>query len=192
MLKITNFRSLLGIFVIFLGVLILIYSYFSYSLLLVSENRRLDLFFDKEFKLNTSQSVLKSDYVAVLEIPKISLKKGLSSPYSELNTVGKNIAILEPVEMPDKENSTFILASHSGTSNVSYFNDLYKLGINDLVYVYYDGKKYTYVIVNKYETDKNGLLDVRRKSSGKIIVLTTCNIYKKSKQLVFIGNIVND
>lgn len=192
MLKVLNFRKLLGIFIIFLGVLILIYSYFSYDLLRVNENRKLDLFFNKEFKLNVSQSVLKNDYIAVLEIPKIKLKKGLNSPYSKLNTVSKNIEILEPIEMPDMENSTFILASHSGTSSVSYFNDLYKLEINDLVYVYYKEQKYIYKIVNKYETNKNGFLDVRRNSNGKIIVLTTCNIYKKSKQLVVIGNIVGN
>ena len=108
---------------------------------------------DKVSLLDKNKS---NSYIAVLEIPKIGLRKGLFFPNSKNNNVSKNIAILKPIQMPSEKNSTFILASHSGTSDVSYFNDLYKLRYKDKVYVYYNNVKYKYMINDYYEEKKTG------------------------------------
>ena len=57
----------------------------------------------------------KEEYVAVIEILKINLKKGLYSKDSKKNNVN-NIEILKESDMPDIKNGNFILAGHSGTS----------------------------------------------------------------------------
>ena len=133
-----------------------------------------------------------NNYIAVLEIPKIGLRKGLFFPNSKNNNVSKNIAILKPIQMPSEKNSTFILASHSGTSDVSYFNDLYKLRYKDKVYVYYNNVKYKYMINDYYEEKKTGSIIIKSNSNIKTIVLTTCKPISFNKQLVYIGYLYDE
>ena len=127
-----------------------------------------------------------SNYIAVLEIPKIWLRKGLFSSDSINNNVNRNITILNS-QMPNEEHSTFILASHSGTSSVSFFNRLNKLRYGDKVYVYYKGIKYKYMIYDYYEEKKKGSIFIKGDSDKKAIVLTTCKPFSFNKQLVYIG-----
>lgn len=132
-----------------------------------------------------------NNYIAVLEIPKIGLRKGLFPPDSNNNDVNKNITILSS-QMPNEEHSTFILASHSGTSDVSYFNDLYKLRYKDKVYVYYNNVKYKYMINDYYEEKKTGSIIIKNNSNIKTIVLTTCKPISFNKQLVYIGYLYDE
>lgn len=127
-----------------------------------------------------------SNYIAVLEIPKIELRKGLFSPDSINNNVNRNITILNS-QMPNEEHSTFILASHSGTSNVSFFNKLNKLRYGDKVYVYYKGINYKYMIYDYYEEKKTGSIFIKGNGDKKTIVLTTCKPFSFNIQLVYIG-----
>ena len=76
---------------------------------------------DKREHVNT-----KLDYIAVLEIPEISLKKGLVSIESKYNDINYNIETLEGSVYPDKVGDLY-LAAHSGTSGISFFKNLYKL-----------------------------------------------------------------
>ena len=131
-----------------------------------------------------------SNYIAVLEIPKIGLRKGLFSSDSINNNVNRNITILNS-QMPNEEHSTFILASHSGTSSVSFFNRLNKLRYGDKVYVYYKGIKYKYMIFDYYEEKKTGSIFIKGNSDKKAIVLTTCKPFGFNKQLVYIGYLYN-
>ena len=62
----------------------------------------------------------KYDYVAILEIPDINIKKGLLSIDNKYNDIAYNIAIMETSQMPDIKNSNLILASHNGNSPVSF------------------------------------------------------------------------
>lgn len=144
---------------------------------------------DKVSLLDKNKS---NSYIAVLEIPKIGLRKGLFFPNSKNNNVSKNIAILKPIQMPSEKNSTFILASHSGTSDVSYFNDLYKLRYKDKVYVYYNNVKYKYMINDYYEEKKTGSIIIKSNSNIKTIVLTTCKPISFNKQLVYIGYLYDE
>ena len=68
-------------------------------------------------------SKFRRKYIGVLEIPSIDLKQGLVDPYSKNNTVSKNIEIIKPYHMPDEYGKIMILASHSGSSKVAFFDN---------------------------------------------------------------------
>ena len=65
-------------------------------------------------------------YLAVLKIPKLNLERGFYDKTSSLNNVDYNILFHSNSDYPDKLNGNVILASHSGTSSISYFKNLYK------------------------------------------------------------------
>lgn len=189
-------RLVNGKFFIILG-FILVFGYLVY---------RLSINLNEQIKINkvinnidTDSHVLNEEstkkkiylnYVAVLEIPKINLKKGLYNYNSIYNDVDKNIEILNNSKMPNKENSILILASHSGNSNVSYFKNLDKLLNGDSVIVYYNNVKYYYRIIDIYLEKKNGYISMPYFNDGKYIILTTCK--DSLNQLVYIGKLIKE
>ena len=182
-------------FIIFGFILIFIYLVFSLNDKLV-EKRNIDNFiynFDFVPSEIDTDIIIKnsnSNYIAVLEIPKLNLKKGLYSYESSYNNIDENITILEPFSVPSEDNSVFILASHSGDSRVSYFRNLDKLLIGDSVIVYYDDVKYYYRIIDFYLEKKNGFISMPSFNDGKYIILTTCK--DSLNQLVYIGKLVKE
>ncbi len=126
------------------------------------------------------------EYFMALEIPSINLKRGIYEKGSYLNNVNLNILLLNESDTPDIENGTVILASHAGNMDSSYFRNLYKLYNGAKVYLYYEGVKYEYEIVNNYEVNKTGKVKIKRESIGNYIALITC-ISHSNKQIVFIG-----
>lgn len=144
---------------------------------------------DEEDKKTSSSPTY--NYIAVLEIPSIKLKRGLVDYKSKYNNVKYNIQIIEHSQMPDIENSNLILAGHNGTSNVSFFNDLDKLKEDSLVYVYYNNIKYIYKINNNYEVKKDGKVEIIRNRNKTTITLITCKKDSEDKQLVYIGYLVD-
>lgn len=144
---------------------------------------------DEEDKKTSSSPTY--NYIAVLEIPSIKLKRGLVDYKSKYNNVKYNIQIIEHSQMPDIENSNLILAGHNGTSNVSFFYDLDKLKEDSLVYVYYNNIKYIYKINNNYEVKKDGKVEIIRNRNKTTITLITCKKDSKDKQLVYIGYLVD-
>ncbi len=133
----------------------------------------------------------KEDYIAVIEIPKINLKKGIYAKDSYRNNVNKNIELLKESDMPDKINGNFILAGHSGTSKVSYFKNLHKLETNDKVYVYYNGGRYIYKLVNTYDIEKTGTANISRNGQKTTLTLITCR-HNTNKQTIFIFELMED
>lgn len=129
----------------------------------------------------------KISYAGVLEIPSIHLKRGFVSKGSSQNKVSRNITILKESSMPDAENGNFILAAHSGTAAISYFKNLEKVKIGDLVYVTYRDKKYTYQIDHQYRVPKTGELNIYRDRSKRTITLITCASDNDIEQVVMIG-----
>lgn len=118
-----------------------------------------------------------------LIIEKINLKQPFYDINNENNTIEKNIEVLKESIMPDKENSIVIIAAHSGEGNIAYFNDLIDLNINDELILYYKNKYYKYNIIEIYEENKYGYIDVD-KSINDQLILTTCHPKKSNKQLV--------
>lgn len=129
-------------------------------------------------------------YIGVLEIKKINLTRGFYSKNSRLNNVNKNIQILSSSDMPDIENGNVIIASHSGNSSISFFRNLPKLIVDDNAIIYYQGKTYTYKLVNNYEIEKNGTANIRRNINKNSLTLITCK-HNSNKQLVYIFELEN-
>lgn len=143
----------------------------------------------EEVKENIVQK--EEDFIAVIEIPKIDLRKGIYSKESSNNNVNKNIEILKESDMPDKNNGNFILAGHSGNSRIAYFKNLPKLENNDIAYVYYNGGRYVYKLVNSYEIEKTGEATINRNGQKSTLTLITCK-HNTNKQIIFIFELMKD
>ena len=139
----------------------------------------------------SEEKVSIPNYIAVLEIPKIGLRKGLFDKNSSNNNVDKNIQILKESNMPDEINGNFILAGHSGDGRIAYFKNLNKLEIGDIAYVYYNGGRYCYKLVNFYEIDKTGKANIIRNLNKTTMTLVTCK-HNTEKQIIFIFEIMED
>lgn len=142
---------------------------------------------EQEEKKETTTPTI--NYIAVIEIPKIGLEKGLASKGSYWNNVNRNIEILSESDMPDVENGNVILAGHSGNSSVSYFRKLNKLQNDDIVSIVYNGKEYKYKMVNSYEIEKNGYAHIVRNAEKSTLTLITCK-HNTDKQIVVICELV--
>lgn len=191
---------IIGLLIVISCVSILCFNIIKRQNLVFKEKEAIEIFFEKqiandnEFNTNTNDyenTVSNFDYIAVLEIPKINLKRGLVDIDSIYNSVDYNIQILKESTMPNIDNSNLILASHSGNSNVSFFKDLEKLEILDNVYLYYNNEIYQYEIIDKYEVEKTGSLKITKNINLKTITLITC-IDNTNKQLVFIGKLIGN
>ena len=69
-------------------------------------------------------------YKAILEIPKISLKRGIVDATRNFNSINYAISADLKSNYPD-EMGNFILYAHSGNSGVGFFRNLDQLNLND-------------------------------------------------------------
>lgn len=142
----------------------------------------------------TTQAVLEPEYRKynmVVEVASVGIKKGiypLSSPY---NNIKYNVQLMETSTMPDCKNGNVILAAHNGNSSVSYFDNLKKSKLGDVVNLYYNGVEYIYNLVNIYEVPKNGTVEIKRDHTKSCVTLITCKSKDKTKQVVYIGELQN-
>ena len=139
---------------------------------------------------NTTKENYNITYTAILEIPKISLKRGVVDSTKNFKSINYAISVDNSSQYPN-ENGNFILYSHSGNSNIAFFNRLNNLELNDDIYVYYNGIKYRYSIRNKYDIEKTGKAKVISRKDDKYITLITCNQDRKGYQVVVEGKIVD-
>ena len=121
----------------------------------------------------------------ILEIPKINLYQEFYPNDKEKNNVDKGIQVIETSKMPNQK-SNLILASHSGSSKIAYFKNLDKLNINDIAFIYYQNKKYKYIITNIYDVEKTGYVDIKRNKNKQTLTLITCK-KNTNKQTIYIG-----
>lgn len=133
----------------------------------------------------------ESMYIGYLSIPEIYLKKGFTKKDSKYNTISKNIQILSASDYPDKENGNVIFAAHSGNSSVSYFNKLYLLNKDSLIYITYNNVNYTYKITDIYTVEKNGTVEVKSNKDKSNITLITCTKNDNTTQTIYIGELIN-
>ena len=125
-------------------------------------------------------------YLAVLKIPKVNLERGFYDKGSSLNNVDYNILFHSNSDYPDKLNGNVILASHSGTSSISYFKNLYKLELGDEASINYKNTTYTYKVVNIYKEEKDGTIAIYRNKEKSTLTLITCTKNDNTKQTVYI------
>lgn len=137
----------------------------------------------------TDQGPVTNEYIGYLNIPKINLTKGFLDKRSTENDVEKNILVVEGSSYPDVEKGNLILAGHSGTGWKAFFNDLYKLEKNDVAYVTYENKKYTYKIVNIYTQPKVGTIAIYRNYDKTTLTLVTCTNDDSTTQTIYIAEL---
>ena len=128
---------------------------------------------------------LYDKYIAVLEIPKIGLKRGLYDKSSSLNNVDYELAFLHDTEYPNG-NSNTVIVGHSGNSKYAYFNDLDKLDYHDTIYFYYNKTKYEFEVVRIYLVLKTGAAEIIKDEDKMSLTLITC--YQDDYQLVIVAN----
>ena len=194
----------IGLFLFMCGLFMFIYHHDNTKLLEDKDNAKIETFFKEKIvdnnventeenspKKTTTSNKVDYNYIGVLEIPSISLKRGLVSPDSRYNNVNYNIQIIEHSTMPDVINGNLILASHNGASYISFFKNLHKLNINDMVYIYYQGYKYEYTLDNIYDTQKDGKVEIFRDPKKTALTLITCKKNTKDTQVVYVGYLTN-
>lgn len=149
---------------------------FKYSDKLVNE-KKLKRYFSGA-KYNYS-----NEYIAVLKIPKINFMRGLYDINSPLNDVDKNIAFINNINL--SSNSNTVIIGHSGDSEISYFKDLHKLQIGDLIYFYYNNCEYIFEVGDIYKVLKTGDVSIKRLKNKLALTLITC--YLENEQLVIVA-----
>lgn len=138
---------------------------------------------------NKDENKISFEYIGLIEIPKINLKKGFLDPSSSYNKVDYNVTVINTSLFPDVDLGNFILAAHSGNAYNSYFGKLYKLKKGDVAYIYYKGIKYEYKIVNIYEVQKTGEVNIYRNFDATTLTLITCTLNSNTKQTVYIAEL---
>ena len=144
---------------------------------------------EEEIKEQPKQEEKKTsnyNYIGVLEIPKINIKRGFLNIKDKGNNVNKNLQVIKGSDMPNVKNGNLIIAAHSGNSYISYFKNLHKLSNDDVAYVYFNNIKYTYKVAGKYDAEKNGKVTIHRDNKKNTLTLITCSQTDKTKQIVFI------
>ena len=134
---------------------------------------------EEEIKEQPKQEEKKTsnyNYIGVLEIPKINIKRGFLNIKDKGNNVNKNLQVIKGSDMPNVKNGNLIIAAHSGN----------KLSNEDVAYVYFNNIKYTYKVVGKYDAEKSGKVTIHRDNKKNTLTLITCSQTDKTKQIVYI------
>lgn len=192
-----SFITCVGIILIFVGASILIYDYYSNKNKDKMNDDLIEVFFDTENDDKNEEIAVDNEeteqpnvgnvninYFAVLEIPKINLKRGLVDKASSNNNVDRNIYIVNETTLPDEQDiSHIILASHSGNAYISFFRNLNKVNVDDRIYFYYKDTKYIYKVSKKYEIEKTGKMQLKLSNTSDM-TLITC-VHGTNRQLIF-------
>lgn len=193
---------IIGSLFILLGITLISLKIYSNYYLDKQEDKAIQEFLDYKpdttVKVDNSTTTIKEEketvtynYIAVLEIPKINLKRGLFPINDKNNNVDKNVEILKNSDMPNVTNGTLALAGHSGNSRIAYFHKLYKLKENDQVYIYYQNIKYIYQVSKIERQDKDGTISFIKTKDTTELILTTCDQQNKGKQIVVVAKLVD-
>ena len=193
---------IIGSLFILLGITLISLKIYSNYYLDKQEDKAIQEFLDYKpdttVKVDNSTTTIKEEketvtynYIAVLDIPKINLKRGLFPINDKNNNVDKNVEILQNSDMPNVTNGTLALAGHSCNSRIDYFHKLYKLKENDQVYIYYQNEKYIYQVSKIERQDKDGTISFTKTKDTTELILTTCDQQNKGKQIVVVAKLVD-
>lgn len=175
---------------IIVGVFITIYPYIIERYIVIEETNKIENTLAKEY----GYSKIDNDdtYDAVLSIPQINLKKGIYNKEDKRNNIDENVTIHNLSNYPNEKNSNLILMAHSGSGVKAFFKDINKLNTDSLIEFYYKNTKYIYKIDNNYTIEKTGSASIKINPNKKTITLITCSQKDKTKQLVYIGYLIDE
>ena len=179
-----NSLVIIGVALIVCGLVIIGYYYYNQTKINEHEMEVINSFIN-----NTPPTYTKDEdnYLMVIEIPKVGLKKGIYDFNSKYNSIDYGIELNQESSLPDVENGNVILSSHNGISQRSYFRNLHKLVAEDLVYIYYNGNKYIYKLKEFNDVMKTGTITYDRYKNQRTITLITCKKGTKDQQIVLVG-----
>lgn len=103
----------------------------------------------------------------------------------------KNIAMFEECGRPNIKNSNVVIGAHSGTGKYALFNNIHKLKKEDEIIIYYNNKKYVYIVSDIKEV-KDTEIDILENKDESILTLLTCKINDNSKRVVVISVLKGD
>lgn len=116
-------------------------------------------------------------YYGYLIIPSIDMTYGFFNIGNSLNDVDKNVTFIDS-GIPN----TYILAAHSGTGHLAYFNDLKYIKNKDKIYLKFADKALEYEVKNIKSVKKNGKIKIKKEENK--LILTTCDQIVKGNQLI--------
>lgn len=185
---------IIGSLLFLIGISLVTYDHISNKAIHNEEQQALEDFYKEEIIIESTVDTQKTEevkeqpkieYIAVLKIPKINLERGLVDPNSYLNNVNYNLEFVKGTSMPNEENGNVIIAGHSGSAKISYFRKLDQLSIDDSVFLIYQGKTYSYKVVDIYDIEKTGKAEIIRNKNKNTLTLITCR-HNTKKQIVII------
>lgn len=133
-----------------------------------------------EIDIDTYNNKDVTPYYGILLVPSIDMNLGFYEIGHKNNTVSKNVAMIE-----SNIKNTYILAAHSGSGKLSYFNNLRYLSKGDDIYIKFRDKLNHYIISDIKKEVKNGSIHIPNKED--MLILTTCDQIKKGYQLIIIA-----
>lgn len=136
-------------------------------------------------KIEDDVPLEKNNYYGYLIIPSLNITYGFYDIHNEFNNVDKNVTLIN-----SNIENTYVLAAHSGSGNLAYFNDLKYLKKYDELYLKFKDKILKYEIVNIKSEKKNGKIKIKNKENQ--LILTTCDQIKKGNQLIIEANLKID
>lgn len=193
---------IMSIVIVFIGMSILIYSIYQDKQYQNKDKELIEDFFDNyDNSSDTIEEPIKEDdnnyqepdyssYLAVIEIPSISLKTGIVMSNSNYTTMNRNVSIYPSSDMPDVKNGNFILFAHNGTSRVSYFRNIYKLKNGNDIYIYYNNQQYTYRVIRQYDVAMTDSTPLNKMKDNTIITLITCKSGNNKYRTIIVGELV--
>lgn len=131
-----------------------------------------------------------NSFFALLEIPKIGLKKELFPVSDKENNVDKNIYLHPKSILPDNKSSNVIILGHSGYGSSAHFKNLYKIHTSDVVNLEYEDKIYEYEIKEIEIQKKSGTLSLKKEYKD-MITLITCTKNDNFSQTIYYGMLKN-
>ena len=163
MKKKTVILIILGILGILIGSFFVIHSFYLDQKVKQEDVEEIDNFFEtftdneeenlnenSETQVSKTKAEISTNYIAVIEIPKINLKTGVVWSNKSFSTMNRNVSIYPTSVLPDKVGN-LILFAHSGTTRVGYFHNINKLQEKDPIYLYYNHQTYIYKVVEIWE-----------------------------------------
>lgn len=202
-----NAKITLSILFIFLGIILIFFTYFQIRKDNVFERKYL-MYMEQIVTLNvelqelvvdpnieedekvTVSSEGRYDYIGYLNVPDVNINKGFVALNSPYNHVNYNVMLINGSDMPDVNKGNLILAGHNGSSSVSYFTNLYKLELGANATITYKNKEYTYKLVDVYDVPKVGTVEIKRDGEKNTLTLITCKRNSKTEQTVFIFELI--
>ena len=119
-----------------------------------------------------------------IRIDKLKINNPIYEKGSINNNIDKNVIILDESDYPDNQNGTVLIGAHSGTAKESYFKNLNKLVIGDVIKLTYRDKLYTYKVDKISKDNKDGKISINYENKKNRLVLFTCYPKDKNNYLI--------